>query len=200
MWTVEPGEVTGDEPVTLDEAKSQCRVDGNESDVLLERLIKVAREVVEKRTGRVLRAQKLTFSIDGFGRPLSLPRAPINAILSISYTDHTGAAAILGADRYALRRPLGVPTLRLLGSSPVPSVHRDGDVVIEVEAGYANGEARRDGPRLGGGIGPAVVDIVVRPDCNRAGRTQDEHVEGVGHAACASSSARIAALVAAVRA
>ena len=177
MWTVEPGEVTGDEPVTLDEAKSQCRVDGNESDVLLERLIKVAREVVEKRTGRVLRAQKLTFSIDGFGRPLSLPRAPINAILSISYTDHTGAAAILGADRYALRRPLGVPTLRLLGSSPVPSVHRDGDVVIEVEAGYANGEVPET---LRHAILMIVADVFKNPESSVEGVTSQAVAVPVG--------------------
>jgi hypothetical protein len=36
------------EPVTLDQAKQQCRVDGSDDDAVLERLIKAARSHVEK--------------------------------------------------------------------------------------------------------------------------------------------------------
>lgn len=140
MWSVEPGAVTGSEPVSVDEAKQQCRVDGAEHDDLLGRLIKVAREVVEKRTGHVLRAQTLVFNVDTFPRPLRLPRAPIHSIAGIVYTGADGIDVALDPASYVLRRPLGVPTLRLQGITAFPPVAVDGDVEIEALAGYADGE------------------------------------------------------------
>lgn len=63
-------------------------------DLLVTRLITVAREHVERVTGRALRRQTWCLASDGFpqgGAPIALLRLPLIGVVSIVYCDATGS-------------------------------------------------------------------------------------------------------------
>lgn len=130
MWSVRAVEVTGEEPVTLAEIKAQCRVDHDDDDALLIRLGKVAREMVEDRTGRLLRAQTVEISWDWFADPFRLPRAPISDVLSVTYGDTS-------IPDFLFRERLSVPLLGPAVGARWPVT--DLPVIVRASAGYANG-------------------------------------------------------------
>lgn len=130
MYQVDVLAVTGVEPVTLAEIKDQLEIQSEDWDVRLGRLGRVAREVVEKRTGLLLRAQTIRMTFGGFAEPLRLPRAPIGAITAVGY----------GADVVADSRLITVldqPQLRPALNASWPLT--DELVLIEATAGYAEG-------------------------------------------------------------
>ena len=131
MWSVRTVGVTGAEPVTLAEAKAQCRVDHTDDDTLITRLTKVAREMIEARTGVLTRAQTIEITYQGFSDPFCLPRAPISAVTSLTYGD-------VEIEDFRFGAVLSVPLLRpaLLARWPVTLEN----VVILATGGYADGE------------------------------------------------------------
>lgn len=70
------------EPVTLDEAKFQLRVDDNDSDALIGALITAAREVVERQTGYALAAASYEWTPEG-DRTDPLPILPGTATSAV---------------------------------------------------------------------------------------------------------------------
>lgn len=133
MWQVRTLEVAGQEPVTLDEAKEQCNVDSDDWDILLTRLISVARELVEDRTGQLLREQTIEIIYDGFSDPIRLPRSPLTAVSALTYGE--AEAAVTGY-RFATR--LGIPTLRPALNASWPYTVEP--IVITATGGYEPGE------------------------------------------------------------
>lgn len=92
-----------EEPVTLAEAKLQCRVDGTDEDALLTALIKAARELAENQTGRALCTQTWELALDAFpAAEIELPLPPVQSITSIKYLDASAVEQTLSADVYAL--------------------------------------------------------------------------------------------------
>lgn len=91
------------EPVSLTEAKLQCRVDGSTEDTLLTALIVAARQHVEETTSRALITQTREIRLDAWPTRLYLPRPPAISITSVTYTDDAGVTATLSASAYALR-------------------------------------------------------------------------------------------------
>jgi hypothetical protein len=113
------------EPVTLDQAKAQCRVDGDDDDSLILLYIQAAREYAEARLGRAILEQTWRFSRSSFyprrfGRhglyalgsvsceefyfhlpSILLPKPSLIAVLSIQYLDPTGALQTLDPSQYA---------------------------------------------------------------------------------------------------
>jgi len=71
--TVQPAS----EPVSLTEAKAQCRVDGSDSDTLLNNYILAARIFVEEYTGTKLVSQTVLMQGRNFCDLRSLPMAPV---------------------------------------------------------------------------------------------------------------------------
>jgi len=135
MWDVRTIEVTGDEPVTLAEAKFQCRISTSDEDGFLTRIISAAREKVENITGLLLRAQtvEITFT-DGF--PSRLPRAPLTEITSLTYADAAESTAEF--DGFDLYTSFDVPMLRPAIASPSwPSLYPGGLVTVTASGGYA---------------------------------------------------------------
>jgi uncharacterized phiE125 gp8 family phage protein len=178
MWSVQTVTVTGAEPVTVAEAKQQCRVTSAAQDALLGRLVKVAREAFERRTGLLLRAQTVVLNIDAFSRELQLPHAPIRSVTGVFYTDAAGAEQALAEERYIFRRPLGVPTLKatsLGGGFPV--VGADGVVEIEVEAGYEDGQVPETYRHA---ILMIVADLFKNPESTVEGLTSESIAMPVG--------------------
>lgn len=93
------------EPISLAEAKLQCRISDDVEDSLVTLWISAARRQAERITRRALITQTWAERFDGFPpaeRELKLGKPPVRAISSIAYIDATGAAQVLDASAYAL--------------------------------------------------------------------------------------------------
>jgi len=106
------------EPVTIGEAKAHLRLDsavGPEDD-LVSRLISAAREHVEAVTRRALITQTWdVFSEDWpCGEVLEIPKAPLQSVTSVTYTDYLGAVATFAATEYGVDTA-GAPGRVVLG-------------------------------------------------------------------------------------
>ncbi len=90
------------EPVTLDELKAQCRVDGTDEDALLTALIVAARQQCEQELGgRSLITQTWERSIDAFPcSEIELGMGPLQAVGPITYADVDGAQQTLDSAAY----------------------------------------------------------------------------------------------------
>lgn len=96
----------GAAPVTLAEAKAQCRVDHDDEDVLITALIGAAVSELDGWSGtlgRALVTQTWEQAFDGFPLRLRLPM-PAASVASVSYVDADGDTQTLAGDQYVLRR------------------------------------------------------------------------------------------------
>jgi uncharacterized phiE125 gp8 family phage protein len=130
------------EPVTLEQAKAQCRViDDTSQDELIAGYITAAREFVEEQTGHVLVQREFTeYREDLRCRFIELLRRPVldDPAPVITYTDTSGDEqtydeAVFSVARYPARI---YPSL----TGWWPAVSRNGTVSIAYTAGYADGE------------------------------------------------------------
>lgn len=127
------------EPLTLAQAKAQCRVVNDTSeDALITSYIKAAREWVENDTEHILVRRNITEQRALFGPYIELHRRPVVSVGSITYTDTAGASqtyagSVLQADRYPARVH---PAL----NGSWPSIWNYGGVSIVYSVGYAVGE------------------------------------------------------------
>lgn len=95
------------EPLTLAEAKTQCKVEFTDDDALIEALISAARDFAENRVERSLCTQTWVQTLDQFPGPsltgipfmrsysipphaIVLERPPVQSITSVTYLDMTG--------------------------------------------------------------------------------------------------------------
>ena len=88
------------EPVTVNELRTHCRIDGNTEDELLYALGRSAREYVEAYTGRALVSQTWELRFDQFPLYINLPKAPLASVTSITYIDIESATQTLSANAY----------------------------------------------------------------------------------------------------
>jgi len=91
------------EPITLAEARAQCRVDHSAEDALITSLIVVAREQAEQRLSRALITQTWERVLDAFpvaeielGMPKQL------SVVSVKYIDSQGDEQTLDSAAYSL--------------------------------------------------------------------------------------------------
>jgi uncharacterized phiE125 gp8 family phage protein len=75
------------EPVTLEEAKSFCRIDGTDDDAFIERLITACRKDAEQTTNRAFITQTIVAQWDRMRDYVVLPRAPHQSIVSVESFD-----------------------------------------------------------------------------------------------------------------
>jgi uncharacterized phiE125 gp8 family phage protein len=77
------------EPVTLTEAKAQCRVDILDDDTFITGLISGAREYVEKIDWRAFLSQTIELWLEGWpcDDDIHLPRPPLQSVTSVKYYD-----------------------------------------------------------------------------------------------------------------
>lgn len=108
------------EPVTLDEAKTQLRVDANTEDELIQSLISVARRKVELETGRILISQTVKAYWDKWPAAgvLYLPVYPAAVITHVKYADEDGALQTWASSNY---------TEDLVGMTPRIVIKPDSD-------------------------------------------------------------------------
>ncbi len=93
------------EPVTLAEAKIQCRVDDDieTDDALIESLITAARKMAEQECSRALILQTWERSIDAFPAvEIELGKHQVLGITSVKYIDTAGAEQTMDSADYSL--------------------------------------------------------------------------------------------------
>lgn len=113
------------EPVPLETAKDHLRVDHSDEDALIYGYVTAAREWAEAFTRRAFGSQTYDLYFDGWPRfPLTLPRAPLQSVTAIYYTDENGSEGTLSASDYlvdtaaepgriVLKRTAALPTVTL---------------------------------------------------------------------------------------
>lgn len=127
---------SGIEPVSLDEAKRQCFVTGNDDDGHIARLIVVSREYAEKELWRAITpASYLAFS-DEFPSEIELPYPPLISVDSIQYINTAGTLTTLDASEYEVD-DLGDPArIKPVDSWPELSSTKYNAVRVTYKAGY----------------------------------------------------------------
>src|SRR5512139_2020471 len=90
------------EPVTLAEAKAQCRVDISTDDVLIGNLITAAREYCELHDWRVYMPQTWELYLDDWPKTqnIEIPKPPLQSVTSFKYIDEDGVETTLDSGQY----------------------------------------------------------------------------------------------------
>lgn len=127
-----------EQPVSLDEARTQCRVDGTDSDVLLGVLIKAARQLAESKTNRGFAPAEWELSLDAFPSAIVLPVSPVTAIASVKYLDTAGVEQTLPGTAYvADLNSIPARIAPAANASWPATADRTGAVRIRFNAGHA---------------------------------------------------------------
>jgi uncharacterized phiE125 gp8 family phage protein len=139
----------------LAEAKLHCRVDLDDDDTLLTRLIVAARQKAEAKQKRALVTQTWDLKLDKFpaawpitventlvGRaPIGIPLPPLQSIVSINYVDLAGNTQALSSSNYQVvpgNPGFVVPAYGMTW----PSTRRQPDAVtVRFTAGYGEASA-----------------------------------------------------------
>lgn len=125
------------EPVTLDEAKAWCKVDGTDEDAIFTRLIKVARIMCESYAGLSFITQTRVVKLDRFNcRDVILPYGPVTAVTAFVYKDGNGDVQTVASDTYILDTQSALAKVRVTDAWP------DTDQTLNnVEITYTAGSA-----------------------------------------------------------
>lgn len=129
------------EPININQAKLQLRVDTSADDDLINDLIVTARQYVEKYCGITLIAAEATMTFPHFYALDRLTFAPVTEIAEIRYLDTTGVEQILDAATYELVNADADelrPMVRLAYSKFWPALRPVEDAVrVTASVGYA---------------------------------------------------------------
>ena len=130
------------EPVTLGEARLHCRVDVEDDDDLLLRLIMTAREYAEQREWRAYLTQTLDLYLDCWPArdEIRLPRPPLQSITSVKYYDEDDVEYTLASTTYlvdSVSQP-GRLVLKSGQSWPSATLRPANAIVIRFVAGGAS--------------------------------------------------------------
>lgn len=118
-------------PVSIDEVKAHCRVDGSDDDAVLTALIKAAVSHLDGWTGilgRCLVTQTWRQDFADFGC-MRLPLAPVASITSVTYYDAANAQQTLNSSVYELRTDHQGPYVGAKPDQDWPSVYSREDAV-----------------------------------------------------------------------
>lgn len=129
--------ISGDEPVSLAEARAHTRaVDSPEEDHLLASYIRAARIYVEKESGWVLQRRSFSQHFRYWHQYIELDRRPVISVDSILYDDATGVQSALTG--YVLR--LGADSARIYPpSNGFPLIASNGRAIVTYTAGFSEG-------------------------------------------------------------
>lgn len=135
------------EPVDVTTALLQVRQDGTPPDqALIVMLISSARRLAEHETGRALVTQTWQLVLDAFpAGAIALPRAPLQAVSSVSYLDTAGVVQTLPAGKYKVDA-VGEPgRIAPAYGESWPATRADlNAVTIQFDAGYGAAAAVPD--------------------------------------------------------
>lgn len=138
-------------PVTIGEAREQCRITDDTHDTLLMRLIQNVTKQVETRCEMRLISRSMRLDLDAFpsgGDDIHIPIYPVTTITTVAYTDADGDAQTLSEDTGSPEgdywKEIGndkmSPILRPLNYWPATKLNKPGAVQITFNAGYESVE------------------------------------------------------------
>lgn len=137
------------EPVTLDELKSQLSIRDEITDDVIVRRIPEARQWAEQFTGRAFLTQTWEALLDAWpiDSIISLPRGPVQSITSVKYIDSAGASQTVDSADYKLASA-GIMQRLLPAYGKTWSTARDEIESIQVRyiAGYGDSGEDVPGP------------------------------------------------------
>lgn len=87
-------------PVTLVEAKAQCRIEGGDDDTRLNVLIAAATDYIEQLLGKAIITQTWETHYDEFSDAMILARGPAQSVVSVQYYDVDSALQTASAGLY----------------------------------------------------------------------------------------------------
>ena len=125
------------EPLTLDQAKVQTRVDGSDDDSGLAVYIAAARAHVEAYTSTSLMARTIAVKCDDFDDFAAFPVVPLISVTSIVYVDAAGADQTLSASVYEVRTDGLVASIALKPGQSWPAVQAGSRILVNAQVGYA---------------------------------------------------------------
>lgn len=110
------------EPIILEQAKQQCRVDTNDDDALLTRLIKAARAHAEEYCNACWAEQTIVAECDSFADFVRLSEGPLKTVTSIAYVDPDGVVGEVADTVFEPRKDGLEPSIGLKSGQAWPSV------------------------------------------------------------------------------
>jgi uncharacterized phiE125 gp8 family phage protein len=132
------------EPVTLEEAKKHCRIDGTEEDAAIEGWIKAAREYCEGFQNRAYCEQTLQLWLDDFPKvgQIQIPRPPLIGVDGLTYFDVDDNEHTMSPDDYFVdtQNEPGWIVLNHGCSWPTETLRPANGVCIRFRAGYGSGD------------------------------------------------------------
>lgn len=126
--------------LTLDEAKTHCRIDSSDEDDLVQTLIDAATAHIDGYSGilgRALVTQTWRQDFSCFDQRLRLPVGDLIAVTSVTYYDGSNVQQTLSTSVYAALADVEGPYLTLKSGQSWPSVYsRDDAIRVTWTAGY----------------------------------------------------------------
>lgn len=123
--------------LSIDDAKTFCRVDSDVEDTLIADLIKVAVQSVEKYTGHVFAYNEtMQMNLERF-EDVNLPLTPIVSVDAISYRDVSNENQVLDTSQYWME-PIASTSnvLRFRGTMPQVYKYSSFPIQLRLEVGY----------------------------------------------------------------
>lgn len=125
------------EPVAIATAKAHLRVDHDDDNAMIERLIASARSHVEKRTGTKLVSRAIDVKCDGFGHLAAMADGPISGITSVKYIDTDGVEQTLATTVYELRTNGIAAAIVLKYNQSWPAAQMGSQITVRATCGYS---------------------------------------------------------------
>ena len=122
--------------VSLEEARQQLHLDGNEEDLLLAAKLDAAQAEFELLTGLRLCAQTLELALEAWEDELVVPVRPCG-VVQVEYTAVDGGTVAMASSDYVVRRRNGFTRIRPASGKVWPTLGPDGVVTIALTAGFA---------------------------------------------------------------
>lgn len=129
-------DVTGDEPVSLDEARNHLRITHLGEDDLIYSLIVAARQWAETYSEKAIVEQEVTAYYDTLSSVMALPLGNAASLTEIEYLDPTGGAQLITSGVIVTK---GSPSKLVFVDSPPDSKKLADSVRVEYVAGYPDG-------------------------------------------------------------
>lgn len=149
-WTVKRTTTPSTYPVTLEEVKSHCRIDGEDEDSTLLAYIAAATHQAELICDRQLMTATYELRLDAFPDVIRLPKPPCQSVTSIAYVDSAGTTQTLSASNYSVdtfHEPARI--IPAYGAVWPTTRGMQNDVIVTYEAGYASASAVPKNLKLG---------------------------------------------------
>jgi uncharacterized phiE125 gp8 family phage protein len=130
------------EPLTLSEAKAQCRVDITTDDALLATLISVSRDTCERIAWRAFLTQTIELWLDAWpaSNAIALPRPPLQSVTKVEYYDTADVKSTLSSTIYSvdtISEP-GKLWLKYNQTWPATSLREHNAICVTYVAGWTN--------------------------------------------------------------